>query len=369
MSSLIYYPFDQNLINLFASNVLLEIEKSLKEGTIKPEQLGETSSTISWFFKNSVADSSSELSINQEKILSNRKIDNLEAPKNIEENDYENIQKKYGIFGRETAKKIVEALKARSLLVAYSNQRKEFTVLDSSKISREFIKKILAEKDYHGWQPKVQDNTDGEGNKIIKLAMDEGGADEIEFASEIYQIASIKLNGDEIAEVLQAQVGFTIATDKKPVLATWGCSPCVALAGYDASNKIAFLVHFSSAHEVRKSGELIFANIIKLAKEKIESPIQLHLRGGIKGLSEAIIGAIKIWMEKSKVFTMEIASQEILLSGKGRGKSLAIDSRTGAVSEYNPMMNPKSKGISDLDGLVARMSAFDPKISLAYTPK
>jgi hypothetical protein len=74
-----------------------------------------------------------------------------------------------------------------------------------------------------------------------------------------------------------------------------------------------------------------------------------------------------IWRED---IPMEIASEDILDSGMSfRGKSLSIDSRTGAVSEYDPMTNSKSRGISELDVMSAIMSAFKPTIKLAYTPK
>jgi hypothetical protein len=194
--------------------------------------------------------------------------------------------------------------------------------------------------------------------------------DDIRSPSSLSRVSSSKkLNGEEIAETLQAEASFTIATDKKPIVATYGCGPCVALGGYDATNKIAFIVHFSNAGEVRKSGGLIFYNIAKLVKEKITTPIQLHLRGGIEGQSEPIIEAIKIWMKQRKDLPMEIASEDILDSGMGFGKSLSVDSRTGEVSEYDPMSNPKSRGMSDLDAMSALMSAFEPQIKLAYSPK
>jgi hypothetical protein len=161
-----------------------------------------------------------------------------------------------------------------------------------------------------------------------------------------------------------------LPTDKKPVVATYGAGPCVALGGYDATNKIAFVVHFSNAEEVRKSGGLIFYNISKLAKEKIEKPIQLHLRGGIEGQSEATVEAIKLWMNQRDNLPMEIASEDILDSGMCfGGKSLSIDSRTGAVSEYDPMANPQHRAMSELDATLAMMSAFMPRIKLAYSPQ
>ncbi|CDZ81598.1 hypothetical protein BN1013_02134 [Candidatus Rubidus massiliensis] len=151
-----------------------------------------------------------------------------------------------------------------------------------------------------------------------------------------------KFSGEEIAETLQKEASFTIATDKKPIVATFGCASCVALGGYDATNKIAFIVHFYNAVEVTESSGLIFSNIEKLVKEKITAPIQLHLRGGIKGMSEPIIEAIKNWMWQREDLPMEIASEDIL--GSFDGKSLSIDSRTGEVSDYNPMDISKSRG-------------------------
>lgn len=184
--------------------------------------------------------------------------------------------------------------------------------------------------------------------------------------------SAAKLDGDKIAEALQSELAITTADDARPIVATYGCSPCVAVGGYDPTNKIAFVVHFANAGEVRKSGGLIFYNISKLVKTPISSPIKLHLRGGHEGQSEATIEAIKQWMtwwEKDGL-PMEIASEDILTSGMEMGgKSLSIDSRSGEVSEYSPMSNAKRRDFSELDAMRAMMSAFEPKITLAYSPK
>lgn len=182
-------------------------------------------------------------------------------------------------------------------------------------------------------------------------------------------LPSKKLNGDEIAETLQAEASFTIATDKKPIVATYGCGPCVALGGYDAINKIAFIVHFSNAMEVRNCGRVIFYNISKLIKKKITIPIQIHLRGGYKGRSERTIEAIKIWMKGREDFPMEIASEDILCNSSSGSKSLSIDSRNGQVAEYDCLLNPKRREITPLNIRLAIRSAYNPKITVAYKPK
>lgn len=180
---------------------------------------------------------------------------------------------------------------------------------------------------------------------------------------------TFKQNGDEIAEALQSEVAFTTALDKKPVVATYGCGPCVAVGGYDPTNKIAFIVHFATPGEVKHCGGLIFYNLSKLAKRKIEAPIQLHLRGGEVSQSEDTIEAIKMWMRQRDDLPMEIASEDILDSGIGFGKSLLIDSRNGAVSEYDPMTNPHPRHMNDLDIMMTVMSAYHPNISIAYAPE
>ncbi len=182
--------------------------------------------------------------------------------------------------------------------------------------------------------------------------------------------SSKKLNGDEIAEALQSEASFTIATDEKPIVATYGASFCIALGGYDVTNKLAFIVHFSNVREVTKSSGIILDSISKLAAKKIEKPIQLHLRGGVKGYSEAMIEAIKLWMKIRSNLPMEIASEDVLNSTLGLcSQSLSIDSRNGEVAEYNPMDNSKHRDMSELDIMHARFSTINPSIKIAYYPK
>ena len=186
----------------------------------------------------------------------------------------------------------------------------------------------------------------------------------------VHQVSfSKKLNGDEIVEALQSEAVFTIATDNKPIVATHGCGPCIAVGGYETTNKIAFVVHFAHAGEVEKSGELLFYNISRLAKKKIEKPIHIHLRGGVTGQSEATIKAIKTWMQKRDDVPMGIASEEVLLTRWNIGRSLLIDSRDGTVAEYDPRANPKCRVRSVWDILSALMSAFIPKIKVVYSPQ
>ena len=176
-----------------------------------------------------------------------------------------------------------------------------------------------------------------------------------------------RVDGDKIAEAFMSELAITRADDPRPIVATYGCGPCVAVGGYDPTNKIAFVVHFTNEREVSKYGDLIFCNIVRLTKKPIRSPIQIHLRGGFKGISESTIKAIKVWVKQNDL-PMEIVSEDVL-GGGVEAKSLSIDSRTGEVSEYDVKANDKARSFSELDAELAMMSAYDPKITLAYAPK
>jgi hypothetical protein len=322
----------------------------------------------------------------------------------------------FGICGQQNSRKMYETLSAHSLGLTFNGSTKKFTVLGSSSLSSQAIEQIFAEKRYGGWAPQVLEETDTLGNRLVQFRMTEEIADfgEPLFASPFERVPSrgasnLELdllssilrkpqdcrsrlpretspkvlevpslasplaqmsNGGEIAEALQSEAVFTISTDKKPIVATYGCGPCVALGGYDATNKMAFVVHFASEREVMQAEGALFHNISKLAKERITRPIQIHLRGGIRGQSESTIAAIRVWMRQRSDLPMEIASQDILSSGTGsNGKSILIDSRNGKVTDYSPLSNPKHRSISPQDEKAIIMSAYEPKIRFTYIPE
>lgn len=178
-----------------------------------------------------------------------------------------------------------------------------------------------------------------------------------------------RLKGRKIAEALQSEAAFTTAKHKKHIVATYGCGPCVAVGGYDSTNKIAFVVHFATEEEVIKCGGKILHNIERLLKKKIKKPIKLHLRGGVKGTSEKTIEAIKSWMTWRSNIPMKIASKDILDDGMCLGgKSLSINAKNGRASDYDPLRNPKHREITDEVAMRAIMSAFTPNIRISHRP-
>lgn len=191
------------------------------------------------------------------------------------------------------------------------------------------------------------------------------------YFSPVLKSESQKMQYDaEIADALQAEAVFTNAAAKKPIVATYGCGPCVAVGGFEPANKMAFLVHFQLAEEVRACGGEISGEILKLISKKMRDPIQLHLRGGELNCpeSEETIKAIRQWMYLRNDLPMQIASIDLFPSDPLVSKSLLIDSRTGHVSEYDLSANPKVRVPTDGDESHALQSATEPDIVIAYTP-
>jgi hypothetical protein len=145
--------------------------------------------------------------------------------------------------------------------------------------------------------------------------------------------------------VLQAEIAFTVKTAAKTILATYGCGPCVAVGGY--SEDLTFLAHFATPEQVRGAESLIFNQIATFSKGK-KAKIQLHLRGGTP--ESQTVEAIKMLIKKrpSHLPRMEIASQE------PSEDSLAIDSRDGKLTGYNPLTNPDRREPDPMRTLMAQ---------------
>jgi len=178
----------------------------------------------------------------------------------------------------------------------------------------------------------------------------------------------ISINGSEIVEVFQSEVAFTSATDKKPIVATYGCDSCIAAGGYDPTHKIAFIAHFGSVDEIRE-GNVIFQTIRKLTQEIFDNPIQLHLRGGVNGEpgSEEMIRELRAWTTHRDI-PMNIVSENLFNGTRLDRTSLSIDSRTGDTSTYSPLSNPHTRKRTAADDLFAITRSISPSIRLLYIP-
>lgn len=181
----------------------------------------------------------------------------------------------------------------------------------------------------------------------------------------IYNPSTANLNRGEIAEAFIGEFAITKADDEKPIVATYGCNPCVGFGGYDPTNKIAFVTHLTYHKQLTQNGGCILYNISKLVKQPIpkENPIQLHICGGGQQELESMIKVIKTWMKFRDDLPMEIVSENPFST------SLSLDSRTGEVSNYHPLSNPNRRSFSELDEMRAMLLVCSLDIICAYSPK
>lgn len=123
--------------------------------------------------------------------------------------------------------------------------------------------------------------------------------------------------------------GITNSTDQKPVIGTNGMVPCIAIAVYNPTTKVGGMSHFDTNTDPTSLAKLI--NDVGGDKDKID----VHIAGGMLGnphshrLAEDLMAVIEANPNAS------VKSAD-LMSPSGGMKSLAIDTRTGAV--YNQFM-------------------------------
>lgn len=147
-----------------------------------------------------------------------------------------------------------------------------------------------------------------------------------------------------VAVIKGGEAGFITANDQTHRISTKCLPLLIAMAGYDRTNKIAFIAHFIGPQDVNLFKEFFYRSYPPLAKTSPSSPIQIHLRGGVKnGVAEEIVRVVKNWINESEKseFPMNIASEEVLLdidAAWDKDSGLRIDSKTGALSNFTNKM-------------------------------
>jgi hypothetical protein len=154
-------------------------------------------------------------------------------------------------------------------------------------------------------------------------------------------LTQLFFRSNPFAEVFQSEVGFTTALDAKPIISSYGAGPCVIVGGYNLHTKTAFLAHFSHAGEVHVGATMIMERLKALVENKQEEFL-LTLKGGIIGdpISEKTMKSIATWVlsySQPKGISFKIVSQESLKSFRDESKSLSIDTRTGAINQFDPL--------------------------------
>ncbi len=152
---------------------------------------------------------------------------------------------------------------------------------------------------------------------------------------------------DEVVEVAMREQAVTKATDDKPVLATYGIGPCIALVGYDPVNKIGFLTHYTNATELKHS----FTSLLcALNRAGCNYGFDVRIVCNDSFSSEKEIDLLRNLVEHRNLHGMRMVEEDLEPSGE-ISKSIALDTRTGEVFSYNPLEDPDREPYAELDGL------------------
>jgi hypothetical protein len=158
-----------------------------------------------------------------------------------------------------------------------------------------------------------------------------------------------------IREAGLSEAVFSHKGDCRPILVTDSLATCIGVAGYDPINQFGFVVHFTIENEIDASGTLPLDHIRRYREQNTNAPLLIHLRGGIKGLSEPLLLKVKEWLASSN-FMVIIASEDTLQPSMTSPKcpgSIKLDVQTGTCETYDPTTNlysqVKKKDVSELD--------------------
>ena len=160
-----------------------------------------------------------------------------------------------------------------------------------------------------------------------------------------------------VQEVLQREGVFSTSESEKPILATYGVGPCVAIVGYSKKLKRGFVTHYDSLtdREFKKldnpywlpqSLGLVSYWGTKGAKDIVKYEIQIiqgqHNPELLNKLKKHI-NNMNSW--NADKIQLDVVNIDIEISPTSE-KNIALDLRTGESFSYNPMNNPQRR-ISD----------------------
>lgn len=189
---------------------------------------------------------------------------------------------------------------------------------------------------------------------------------------------------DLIREAGLSEAVFSHKGSFRPILATDSLATCIGVAGYDPVNQFGFVVHFTGEDEVKASGDMLLNRIRVYREQNIHAPLLVHLRGGIKGMSEPLLSKVKKWLTSNDlncIIASEDTLQPPILPGIGLPRvpgSLKLDVRTGTCETYdsstNPLLKKESKDLKELNEdsigkLFIEVASKKPEIKIVYDAK
>src|SRR3989344_1943718 len=123
---------------------------------------------------------------------------------------------------------------------------------------------------------------------------------------------------DHLVEVSMNEFAVTNTNASKPVLATYGLSPCVSLVGYSPEDKVGFLTHYYGCTDMGNSFGLLLYHILKqLGKNPSDfssdpTNFEVRLIGGYNGMSESLINSIRGRFHTRSDISMKLVEEDTL---------------------------------------------------------
>ena len=169
----------------------------------------------------------------------------------------------------------------------------------------------------------------------------------------------------EVAEAFVNEAVVSAPSDARPVVATYGCAPCMAVAGYNRKSHIGFIAHFSVDLIVKRT----LAALLEECQQYAKSPRwEITLIGGNQSLeSRKIYKAILHILKKETSFKLQIDDRTV--HSPFHATSLALDTRTGQTFPYDPKQNSLARRLDEEDASLALASHLEGSLSIVYEPR
>ncbi|MBR9681725.1 MAG: hypothetical protein GOV00_02915 [Candidatus Altiarchaeota archaeon] len=179
------------------------------------------------------------------------------------------------------------------------------------------------------------------------------------FTYETFNRPRLQKDFDKLVDVFMGKWAITNAEDEKPILATFGAGPCLAVAGYLPEKKAGFVAHYSLPNTVLESNLLFELSKYQQGDETLY--VEIHMTG--EDCNKETVDAFKKYMTWRKDIVMEIVEEHT----SGGDSSIALDTRTGETFSYSSLDNPHYQEHTKLDELKALLGMGGAE--LAYASK
>jgi len=143
-----------------------------------------------------------------------------------------------------------------------------------------------------------------------------------------------------------SEASISTSNSLRPVLASVGMGPCIAMAGYDSRQKIGFISHNGVGDYIEVIHDIVLTELNKISNGL---SMDIHIVGGMLG-SKELADDLRNYAKKE--FNPKSINEDLALNISDwtyLGKSLVLDTRNGKIYsidgggrlQYLPPANPR----------------------------